>query len=363
MTHGKEVLSIAPGRVCLFGDHQDYLGLPIIACAINRFAEIRGFPNGTDEFHIEMPDINESRSFLIHENFNQHEKGDHLGAVVHVLKRYGCVLSKGYSISIKSNIPINAGLSSSSAIVVAWVRFLLSTFGSTNEITDELVAQISYEAEVIEQNSPGGRMDQYSIAIGDIIFLETDDSAKFYKIVTTLDGLIIGESGIPKNTVGLLGNLKRKALASIKAVKDYDANFNLHTATLSDVEKYSEILSEELKPFFYSSIKNHLITQEALIVLNENVLNYNRIGTLMNEHHTVLKNVLKITTPKIDAMINAALDAGAYGAKIVGSGGGGSICAIASEENKQNVIDSIHAAGAKDGYAVDVASGKQNITS
>ena len=26
----------APGRICLFGDHQDYLGLPVIACAIDR---------------------------------------------------------------------------------------------------------------------------------------------------------------------------------------------------------------------------------------------------------------------------------------------------------------------------------------
>jgi len=50
------------------------------------------------------------------------------------------------------------------------------------------------------------------------------------------------------------------------------------------------------------------------------------------------------------------LEAGAYGAKIVGSGGGGSICAITSNENKQRVIHSILKAGAKDAYPVLVAS-------
>ena len=44
----------------------------------------------------------------------------------------------------------------------------------------------------------------------------------------------------------------------------------------------------------------------------------------MNGHHEVLRDLLKITVPRIDAMVNAALKAGAYGAKIVGSGGGGS---------------------------------------
>lgn len=358
-----QVISKAPGRICLFGDHQDYLGLPIIACAINRFVEIHGMINDSEEICIEMPDMKSSRSFHIHDPFDHLENGDHIASVVRVLRRYGCVLDKGYTITIKGDLPINAGLSSSSAVVVAWIRFLLKTFGCNQKVTDELVAKFAYEAEVVEYNSPGGRMDQYTIAIGDIIFLETGDSAKYKKIESSLSSLVIGESGIPKNTMGLLSDLKRKALDSIELVQEYDSDFNLHSAVLKDIEKYSDILSEELKPFFYSSIKNHLITKEALIALNEETLNYERIGALMNEHHSVLKNILKITTPKIDNMIEAALEAGAYGAKIVGSGGGGSICAISSKQNKQRVIDNILAAGAKDAYAVSVTSGKQILAS
>ena len=358
-----QVISKAPGRVCLFGDHQDYLGLPIIACAINRFVEIHGMANDSEEIFIEMPDIKTSRSFHIHDPFDHLENGDHIASVIRVVRRYGCVLDKGYTITIKGDVPINAGLSSSSALVVAWIRFLLDAFGCNQKITDELVAKFAYEAEVVEYNSPGGRMDQYTIAIGDIIFLETGDSAKYKKIERSLSSLVIGESGIPKNTMGLLSDLKRKALDSIEAVLEYDLDFNLHSAVLEDIDKYSDIISEELQPFFYSSIKNHMITREALAALNEETLNYERIGALMNEHHSVLKNILKITTPKIDNMIDAALEAGAYGAKIVGSGGGGSIFAISSKQNKQRVIDNILAAGAKDAYTVSVTSGKQFIIS
>ena len=351
-----EVRVEAPGRICLFGDHQDYLGLPIIACAINRFVEIHGMANDSEEILIEMPDMKTSMSFHINDPFDHLENGDHIASVVRVVRRYGCILDKGYTITIKGDVPINAGLSSSSAVVVAWVSFLLKTFGCSSVITDELIAEIAYQSEVIEHNAPGGKMDQYSIALGGIIFLQTNHNNGITRIDSLLKGLIVGESGIPKNTMGLLGDLKRKALASIKTVQEYDSNFNLYSAGLKDVDNYSNILSEELQPFFYASIKNHMITQEALIALNEEILNYERIGALMNEHHSVLKNILKLTTPKIDKMIAAALSAGAYGAKIVGSGGGGSICAIAPEENKQRVIDSILTAGAKDAYAVLVTS-------
>ena len=59
-----KILSTAPGRVCLFGDHQDYLELPVIACAIDRMMEIYAKENGKDHFEINMPDMNQKGSSL-----------------------------------------------------------------------------------------------------------------------------------------------------------------------------------------------------------------------------------------------------------------------------------------------------------
>ncbi len=77
----------------------------------------------------------------------------------------------------------------------------------------------------------------------------------------------------------------------------------------------------------------------------------------MNRHHNYLKNCLKITVPKINDMINAALNAGALGAKIVGSGGGGSIAVLSPKNKEVQIIKAILSAGAKDAYAVSVNRG------
>lgn len=356
MTTTSEVIFKAPGRICLFGDHQDYLGLPVIAFAINRFVKISAVPNKKEIFHIRMPDMKISRNISIYENFDILEYQDHLASTIRVVKRYGCIPDKGYTILITGKIPLNAGLSSSSAVVVAWVRFLLETFGCLEEISDELVAKIAYEAEVLELNSQGGKMDQYTIAIGGMIYLHTNKITDFKKIESPLKGFIIGESGIPKNTQGVLGDLKRKALQSIKIVQKHEPKFKIATATILDVEKYNDILPNELKPFFYAAVKNHEITQLASILLNEKTINYIKIGELMNHHHHVLKNFLNVTTSKIDDMIDAAINAGAFGAKIVGSGRGGSICALTSFEKQSQVINAMIKAGAKDAYPVSITS-------
>ena len=51
------ILSQAPARICLFGDHQDYLKLPVIATSIDRILEIKGSENGTEEFIIQKKEI------------------------------------------------------------------------------------------------------------------------------------------------------------------------------------------------------------------------------------------------------------------------------------------------------------------
>ena len=35
----------APARICLFGDHQDYLELPVITCTIDKYITVEGKPN------------------------------------------------------------------------------------------------------------------------------------------------------------------------------------------------------------------------------------------------------------------------------------------------------------------------------
>jgi len=347
---------VAPGRVCLFGDHQDYLGLPIIACAIDRAINLTANLNGTHLLQIKMPDINEERVIDLQKPFTSISKRDYFYTALIVLKRIGCIPDKGYDIEISGTIPINAGLSSSSALVVAWVSFLVKAFGSNQEIKPEFIADLAFKTEVAEYNEPGGLMDQYTISIGNTIFLNTIDGS--YKMIPKkLGTLIVGESGVPKETLVVLKNLRAYALESILKVKENVPDFKIENATLKDYESYNKYVPDYLKPIFYAAIKNYTITKNAYDELMKEPLNLSRIGSLMSDHHTVLKDVLKITVPIIDNMIKGALSNGALGAKIVGSGGGGSIVALVSAENEDAVIKGVLDAGAKSAYKVSIVDG------
>jgi len=353
-----EIITIvSPGRVCLFGDHQDYLGLPVIACAINKHITLTAYPNTNETFVIDMPDIDVTRTINIHDSFTTLTPRDYFASGIRVVKKYECFPNRGFNLSFKGNIPINAGLSSSSAMVVSWIHFLFKAYGVDREITSDFIAQVAYEAEVLEHASPGGKMDQYTIGIGDIIFIETGDHFSYRKIPVTINGLVVGESGIPKETIGLLGNLQERTWDAINHVARKASDFNLHKATLENVEQYYQYIPENLQPLFYAAIKNHTITQQALSSLEKSILNPQEIGTLMTAHHDVLKNILKITVPVIDQMIEAALNAGAYGAKIVGSGGGGSIVALAPSGKEEHIASAMRDAGAKSAYSVTIEKG------
>ncbi|QZK91216.1 galactokinase [Flavobacterium sp. CHNK8] len=353
----KKIISLAPGRTCLFGDHQDYLGLPVIACAINRNIILTAVQNDTSVFKLNMEDINEVRVIDIHATFPELAPRDYFASSLRVLRRHGCIPTEGYNITIKGDIPINSGTSSSSALLMAWIHFLVTAFGVDTEVTPEFIAKMGYTSEVLEHREPGGMMDHYSIAMGNIVHINTKDPFSYNIIGNELKGLITGVSGVPKETIGLIGELKGNALIAIAIIKQNFKDFDLNTSEIEDLDKYYNYLPDRLIPFFEAAIKNYHYTKEALKEFKKPTPNLKKIGALMNQHHAVLRDLLKITVPKIDAMINAALKAGAYGAKIVGSGGGGSIVVLAEPGHEAPVVAAILAAGAIEAYTVTVDPG------
>ena len=353
----KKIISKAPGRTCLFGDHQDYLGLPVIACAINRHITLDAIRNSSGKFVIHMPDLGEVRTISIDPYIDRVEKGDHLLAALKILEGYGCIPTSGYDITIKGNIAINAGTSSSSAVVVSWIQFLIKAFDCNQKVDREFISQIAYQAEVSFHGAPGGKMDQYSIAIGHIIFLETGENATYEVFDKPLKGLIVAESGIPKQTTGVLAELKEKAQLAIYIVKQKIPEFDISEITKKELPKYLNYISDDLKTYLTAAVLNHDVTQRALLEFRKLKLRPLEIGKLMNEHHQVLKEYLKLTVPRIDDMVNGAIQAGALGAKIVGSGRGGSIVVLAPEGKEETVIKALMDTGAKDAYKVDVDTG------
>ena len=350
----------APGRICLFGDHQDYLGLPVIACAIDRYMQLEARPNSHKQFRIELPDLGKERLIDLDESFAELRPGDFYGSGLRFLRKKGIVPDRGYDLRIHSQIPINAGTSSSSALMVAWLHFLLESIPGAPEPTAERLAEWAYQAEVIEHNAPGGKMDQYTIALGNTVFIDTKNTLSYDYLPCQLKGLVLAESGIPKSTIGVLGDLSGKAKACIARVKESHPSFVLETCGREQVSDLEQVLSKEEQPFFRAAIINHCITQEARDLMEQEIPDQVAIGAKMYEHHRILRDLLGLTVPKIDRMIDAAMHAGAYGAKIVGSGGGGSIVAISPHGKEEELINAIKKE-AHDAYSVKIGPGSRKL--
>ena len=95
-----------------------------------------------------------------------------------------------------------------------------------------------------------------------------------------------------------------------------------------------------------ATIKNRQILEHAKKELFKDELNHIKIGKLLSDHHTILRDSLRVSTDKIDKMIKASLDAGALGAKINGSGGGGCMFAYAPK-NSEAVASAIESVGGR----------------
>ncbi|MDB0069432.1 galactokinase, partial [Flavobacteriaceae bacterium] len=304
--------------------------------------------NLTDLGQIVKIDLDEDFSFL--------RKGDHIRHVIKTLKNNNININKGYDIKISSDIFINAGISSSSALTVALISFFIKVFYQKT-CSEEFIAELAYKSEVVDQGGSGGRMDQYSISIGNTIFLETKSAFSFKKINNPIKNFIIANSGVKKQTDLILKNLKNKTINAVNTIKLKNPSFNLNKVSMKGIYEYENQLSKTSFNYIKAAVENHSITQAAYLELKKKNPNFNNIGELMNEHHNILKNDLSITVPLIDEMIYSALKNGAYGAKIIGSGGGGSILILSNEKDQNKLIDAMYSIGAKEVVKANVSPG------
>ena len=96
-----------PGRICLFGEHQDYLGLPIIALAISLRINLSGEKKSGKVIHINMPDIKEQKKISL-DDLEYRNSRDYFRSGIRICQNEGLRFSKGFDCKIKSQIPIKA---------------------------------------------------------------------------------------------------------------------------------------------------------------------------------------------------------------------------------------------------------------
>jgi galactokinase len=358
----------APGRICLFGEHQDYLNLPVIAMAISKYISLEAKRISEPKFLINLPDIDESMEiFLNNGELDYVSKRDYLRSGYNQFQRMGVKFSKGYDIKITGDIPINAGVASSSALVLAWLYFL-NTIGGT-PLKDELaLANEGYNAEVREFGEAGGKMDFFSSAFGNIIYLDSSTiEPTVDKYDLTLGGFVLGDSLEKKDTVDDLIRIKNTSLDGFKTLKEINSEFDLFNSKIADIEEFLPNLNKNHQKIIVGQLKNRDLTQDAKILISsyynqsiksekDKLIFYQQLGILLNEHHRQLNSNIGISTNKINTMLSECVDIGALGGKINGSGFGGTMFALTTPRKESALAAAIENAGGK-AYLIKTSKG------
>ena len=343
-----------PGRICLFGEHQDYLGLPVISAAINLYMKIFAERHKKHSASFYLADFNSREEFDLRFPLSYTRERDYIRSVFNVLRRKGVKFRWGLNAAITSDIPVNAGASSSTALVVSLVKLLLELAKDPRKDSPEIIAELAYEAEVAEFNEPGGKMDHYTCAVGGVLFIDTE-SGKVKKLLPSLSGFVLGNSQKPKDTKGILRRVREGQSRALEELAKIYPGFDLKTTSFEEVRDAIKKLPLELRPYAEAAVKNREITMKAKKLLSNENFDHQELGKLLLEHHLILRNFLKISTPEIENMLNEALKAGALGGKINGSGGGGTMFVYAP--GREEVVKEAIKRLGKPAYIVEVTDG------
>ncbi len=349
----------APGRICLFGEHQDFLGLPVIAMAMNLRFHIRGRRINEPVFRIHMPDINKQDVIDLRiDPLPYRHNRDYLRSGINLLRRSLKIdFPSGYEFEFTSEIPINAGCGSSSVMVVAWIRTLLAVGDGGGDVPPETIGELAYQAEVEEFGEAGGRMDQYTAALGGLLYLDFSvEPPSVKRLNAELDGFVLGDSMQPKKTLEVLRRSREAVEQGIKMLKEMTGGqFDIKTTPIHEAIPLIETLPSDIARKVLADLRNRDYLREALPMLEKGDIDSDKLGALLYKHHMELSEGLGVSTPKIDAMLESAMKAGAKGGKINGSGGGGTMFAYAPKRQRE-VAEAIKNAGGKP-YIISMSEG------
>ncbi len=317
----------APGRVNLIGEHIDYHGLPVLPMALQRSIRVY-FQKRPDSLISATSGGYGRREFEWTPGLAPVARGDwenYLRAAAQAIAgRWGVM--NGIDAAIESDLPAAAGLSSSSALIVAVTLALLRA--NQREATFEELMEILPEGEQFVGTRGGGMDHAASLA-------SREGCASLIEFVP----LAVHHIPIPADWSFLVGNSLQKAEKSgavrerYNAVRTAGALALRETGFASYAEAIQDRTEEELcalaaakhlPPAFLHVVTEAFRVRHTVQAMRED--DSERFGRLLLDSHASLRDRLEISCPALDRLVDAAMDSGALGARLTGGGFGG--CAV-----------------------------------
>jgi N-acetylgalactosamine kinase len=387
---GTPFLCRVPGRINLLGEHLDYNGLPVLPMAIDRAITIAFAGRATPEIHLRNADerFPEVR-FANGADLEPSPLGDWdnycKAALEGLNKRFGVKKFPGMDVLVYSDLPPAAGLSSSSALVVAFAMAYLAILDYTlgKDINRLELAGVLANAEQFV-GTAGGGMDQtvilnaaegHATKINFIPFqfeqIPLPEKAAFIVCDSMVESSKTGNA-LAKYNAGpaacsLITNmLNTHFLRAFGEDFSIDCIGDLWLGSLCFNRAEVEKLLAEVLPNPYTTISelfiylrmdpaivreywlDHIPVEPEGLPLQARARHvfteYYRVeeardallsgdlatfGRLMNESHASCAEDYGISTPEMDDLAHILREAGCLGARLTGAGFGGAVIGLA----------------------------------
>jgi len=287
------------GKTILFGEHFVVYGFPAIASALGSYttAEVKVVDGKGWKVIDQRPAT---------PGYKEKKYDEAMQAIKNVIDHMNVDVScQKLEITFSGDLFAASGVGASAAQATSLARAINDSF--TLMLTDEKINEAAYEGEKAYHGTPSGIDNTASTYGGLIWFVKNLDGGK--NIMEVLQSpkkmpLVIANSGITASTTEVVADVRRLKEANPEKFENIFSNYN----DLSKKAKSALLKGDDIS-----------------------------IGNLMNQNHRLLQEIT-VSGDINDKLVEIALNNGALGAKMTGTGRGGLVSALAENNEVQNSI-------------------------
>lgn len=317
------LISVAPGRINVIGEHTDYnLGLSMPA-AINRWVIIAFAFREDNLIKISSESFNNQMEYTPGKSFTPTESWmKYIYGALEIFQRTDKI-TKGFNAYIWGNVPLGSGVSSSAAIEVAMMGLLRKAFSASFDDVTLVKNCQKIEHEFLGVKS--GLLDQYASQLskaGKLMALDFQSMTHRY-----FDAEIGEYAWVLVNT-----KVKRELSGSkfSERVDETQIAFKEIAAKNSAVKHFRDIALKDVELVSDSVLKNrikHFVLEDQRVFDTADAFKNNdlkKVGELLLESHYSLKNDYEVSCPELDFLVEKSKTFdGFLGGRMMGGGFGG----------------------------------------
>ena len=343
-----EIVSYAPGRIEVLGNHTDYNEGFVFSAAIQYGTFFAVAPRKDREVHVTAGDLMKEISYTI----DKIEKRSEDTWQNYVNGTFACLfpgktagLGHGFDAMFLGNVPLGAGLSSSAALEMATAKALCKLYGL--EIDTVTMAKAGQKAEHEYAGCPCGLLDQLSSLAGkEGQLVKSDFRSNTYENVPLGDGVVFMMVTSPAKHALVDGAYATRR----KACEDAAAHFAKvlrHPVThLRDVSMAEWVLYKGGLDETQARRAVHPIGEDERVLAGAKLLEKGDVksfGAFMYDSHESSRSWFENSSPELDAIVDFAKEIPeVLGARLSGGGFGGSCVLLVKPEAAEAIEKTIN---------------------